>query len=101
MLPRSRFFALLPTFLFVRRALFGKKASTRTHEARPDTLVGRGLGAIRALWSAWRVLEVFFFRRGEWIRRFPWFQYERHYFVPGTYVSGKRCLFSSLGSHEL
>ena len=31
-------FVLLPTFLFVR-ALFGKTASTRTHEARPDTLV--------------------------------------------------------------
>ena len=31
-------FPLLPTFLFVR-ALFGKAASSRTHEARPDTLV--------------------------------------------------------------
>ena len=31
-------FALLPTFLFVR-ALFGETPSTRTHEARRDTLV--------------------------------------------------------------
>ena len=31
-------FALLPTFHFVR-ALFGKTPSTRTREARPDTLV--------------------------------------------------------------
>ena len=30
---------ILPTFFFVR-ALFGKTASTRTQEARPDTLVG-------------------------------------------------------------
>ena len=32
------FFALLPTFLFVR-ALFGKTPSSRTDEARADTLV--------------------------------------------------------------
>ena len=34
----GQFFALLPTLLFVR-ALSGKTVSTRTHEARADTLV--------------------------------------------------------------
>ena len=36
----------------------------------PAPNCGRGLGAIRALWSAWQPVNVFFFRR-EWIRRFP------------------------------
>ena len=40
-------FVLLLTFLFAR-ALLGK-TTTRTRETRPDTLIGLGPGAIRAL----------------------------------------------------
>ena len=39
---------------------FGKTPNTQAHEARPDTLIGRFLGAIRALWSAWQPLKVLF-----------------------------------------
>ena len=50
-------FVLLPTFLFVR-ALFGKTVNSDTWS--PAGHIGRGLGAIRALWSAWQALKVFF-----------------------------------------
>ena len=51
-------FVLWPTFLFVR-ALFGKTVSTRTHEARPDTLV---VVSARSVHSGARDRR-FFFRR--------------------------------------
>ena len=80
-------YSYFPNFSLRTRALFGKTLST------PDTRspagdIGRGLGAIHALWSAWRALKVFFSRR-EWVRHFPWFQYEMPYFVPGTHVPVK------------
>ena len=44
----------------VCRSTFRQNASRRsTQEGRPDS--GRGLGAIRALWSAWQALQTFFF----------------------------------------
>ena len=70
-------FALLPTFLFAR-ALLGKTTSTRTHEARPDTLVEVWAPSVHSGARGGR--SKVFFRR-EWIRRLAWFQYERPYFV--------------------
>ena len=95
-----QFFVLLPTFFFVR-ALFGKPASTRAHEARPDTLVQV---SARSVHSGARGRRSKFFFRREWIRRFPLFQHERPYFVrtytvnccPGVQVTYRcMCLFSS------
>ena len=59
--------------------LFVDTASARTHEARPGTLVEV---LARSVYSGARDRrsKVFYFRR-EWIRRFPWFRCERHYFV--------------------
>ena len=72
-----QFFALLPTFLFVK-ALFGKTPSTRIREARPDTLAEV---SARSAHSGARGGRSKFFPRREWIRRFPWFRCERPYFV--------------------
>ena len=53
-------FLLLPTFLFVR-ALFGQTPSTRTHEARSDTLVEV---SARSVHSGARGGHSFFFPAG-------------------------------------
>ena len=58
------------------RALFGKTPSTRTREARPDTLVKV---SARSVLSGARGGRSKFFSRWEWIRRSPCFQYERPY----------------------
>ena len=53
-------FVCFRKYLFVR-APFAQKLRDFAEEGRPDTTVcGRGLGAIRALWSAWRALKLFF-----------------------------------------
>ena len=73
-----QFFVFLPTFLFVR-ALFGKTVSTRTHEARLDTMVEVSARSVHS--GARDGRSKFYFRR-EWISwRFPWFQFERPRFV--------------------
>ena len=90
-------FVFLPTFIFVR-ALFGKTLSTRTREARLDTLVEV---SARSVHSGARGGRSKVFSRREWRRRIPWFRYERPYFVPGTYVLVTCCPFSPLGSHGL
>ena len=88
-------FVLLATSLSVR-SLFGETPRTGTHEARPDTLVQV---SARSACTLERVTGArSFFSRRKWIRRFPWFLYERHYFVPGTYVS-VNCRLSS--SHQV
>ena len=52
------FFVCFRTYLYVL-ALFRKMLRRSTQEGRPDT-GGRGLGAMRALWSAWQALKFFF-----------------------------------------
>ena len=65
---------------------------------RPSRHIRRGPGAIRALWSAWKALKVFLW---ECVRPIPWFQYERSYIVPGTYVPVKsRRLFALSRAHS-
>ena len=70
-------FRLFRTYLFVR-ALFGQNAKYSTREARPDTSVEVRARSVPSGARGGR--SRFLFRR-EWIRRFPWFQYERPYFV--------------------
>ena len=87
-------FALLPTFLFVR-ALFGETLSTRTHEARPDTLVEVSAPSVHSGARGGRSIG---FPAGSGYDDFPGFS-TRGLIV---YVRiGKYCLFSPRGSHEL
>ena len=53
----SPHFSLSYTSTFRRNATHSLR---HRKEARPDTLIGRDLGAVRALWGAWRALKVFF-----------------------------------------
>ena len=79
--------------LFSSYEHFLAKLSTR--KVRPDTSV-----EIRArpVQSGARGKRSKFFIRREWIRRFPWFQYERPDFVSST---GKMLGgFPTVGSHE-
>ena len=71
------FSCFLRTFLFVR-ALFGKTTTTRTRQARPDTLAEV---SARSVHSGALGGRSKFFPRREWIRRFPWLQYERRYLI--------------------
>ena len=53
-----KIFVLLPTFLFVQSTL--RQNIQCSGKWSPGGHVGPGLGAIRALWSAWQALKVFF-----------------------------------------
>ena len=89
------FFVRLSTFFFPR-ALFGKTL-TYFDTGSPTGHIGRDLGAIRALRSAWRPLGVVFPAGVD--KTISLVSRQEAFFC--TYVSETCCLFSPLGSHEL
>ena len=76
----------------------GKTLSTRTPEARADTMVEV---SARSVHSGARGRRSKFFFRREWIRRFPWFRYESPYFVRTYRYNNAVCFFAwALMSYE-
>ena len=91
--PHSPKGSLVFIVIFVKLSDFFENISSYEHflvkrsvvdTGSPSGHIGRSPGAIRALWhvrALWRVASPQTFFRREWIRRFPWFQYERPFLV--------------------